>query len=115
MDTGTPASRSRCKNPSRAVSTPAPVPMAVSAPAPSAALDLVGDLFGGGEQVGEQLVAELRGGDAPGVAADGQRGEHLAGAVVDRCRDRAQAVLQFLVDQRPALLADPRDDLAQLR
>src|SRR6266508_1872331 len=114
MDTGTPASRNRWKNSSSAVSTPALAPMPVAPfSRPSAALDLVGDLLGGGEQVGEEFVVELRGGDTPRVAADGERGEDPAAAVVDGCGDRAQAVLQLLVDHGPALLADLRDDFAQ--
>ena len=58
------------------------------------------------QQRREELAPDDVLGGAAGVRGDVDRGDHAAARVADRRRDRAQALLELLVDQRPALLAD---------
>ena len=58
----------------------------------------------GAEQARQKALFQLGAADTTGVGADIERRHHLAGGVVNRYGNRAQALFQFLIDNAPALL-----------
>src|ERR1700756_2139926 len=61
-------------------------------------------LLAGAEHAWQKTLLQLTSADPPGMGADIQRGQYLAGGVVHRHGDGTQALFQFLIDNAPALL-----------
>lgn len=63
----------------------------------------------GFQQHGQESGLQLLTRDAPGMGADVQRGQHLAGGILEWNGQRTQAHFQFLIDDDPTLLANLGD------